>query len=471
MALLGLSDQEVRSFSVVRAVRALYYPEVRQFQEEAAFEFDVSAEASRIDDRQVGGLLIPDDVLQAKQIQQRALTAGSPTGGGHTIDDELQSMIDIFIENTFAADNVSVLSGLQGNISLPGQADRVNLLTGAYDFDFVRFNTTLVDGTKSWSFATVGGNPTLQFESIVDADVNAIQRLRVGDRITVEPSGGGTVIQTWTVAAVDTATNNVTLATGSVSTGITDGTDYDLSVLQITRGWTSETGAALEDEMSFRQVQFTPRHIRAHSRISKQLLVQSHGNIEMLIRNDLARAIAKAVDRALLYGTGGSNNQPVGISGTTGINQSTWSVVDTEAGRAVLKEKVLDAEEALANNNVPDQNGRQVERERMCKVLMSPRMKRRMKTVKFHGDYTDEPLLSDDNMLLGEYMTHYSTQVDHDDFFFCDWKDAVLAIWSGIEIMENPYSEDKEGIIRITTDQMCDVDVLRPTSMYWLNAA
>ena len=220
MAHLGLSKQEVKAFSVVRAIRALYYPEVRQFQQEAAFEYDVSAEAARIDDRPVTGILIPDDVLHSKQVSKRALNATTDASGKHTVDDEIQSIIDIFIESTFAAENVSVLTGIQGNVTLPGQDDRV------------------------------------------------------------------------------------------------------------VAGWTAEQAAATEDEMSFRQVTFTPRHVRSWLRVTKQLLVQAHGNVEMLLRRDLARAIAKAVDRALLYGTG-ANNQPTGISVETGNQQRR----DVDGGR------------------------------------------------------------------------------------------------------------------------------------------
>lgn len=464
MALLGLSDQEVRSFSVLRAVRAMYFPEVQQFQKDAGFEYDVSAEAARMDDRETNGLLIPDDILMAKQISKRALTAGSPAGGGHTIDDEMQSMIDIFVENTFAADNVSVISGLMGNVYLPGQEDRVELVRPNANFDVAQYKTTL--SGKSWT-ADATAN-TMSFDSLVDADETLIESLRKSDRIQIQPAGGGAAIQTWTVESVDEDTHTITFEDVTL-TGLTADTSYRLVII-FGSGWTGETTAAREDQMSFRQVPFTPKHVRSWTRVTKQLLVQSHGNIEMLIRKDLARAIAMAVDRAILYGTG-ATDLPTGIAHTSGINQDTWDVMDTVDGRAVLMEKVLDAEEVLANNNVPDQNGKQVERERMCKVLMSPRMKRRMKTVKFFGDYTDEPLLSDDDMLLGEYKAYYSTQCDMDDFFFCDWKDAVLAIWSGIEIQENPYSEDREGIIRVTTDQMLDTNILRPTSMYHLDAA
>ena len=470
MAYLGLSDHEVKAFSVVRAIRALYYPEVRQYQKEAAFEIDVSAEAARQDDRHVGGVLIPDDVLNAKQIQRRVLTAGSPAGGGRTIDDEMQSMIDIFIEHTFAAENVSVLTGITGTVYLPGQEDRVDLYRGAYTFNVATFNTTLANGTKSWTFTTASNVTKLSFESITAADTALIKKLEAGDQIRV--LNGTTTVQTWTIDSVDVDDVTITLASGSVTTGLTDGDDYTLRLLAVNKGWTPETGAAREDEMSFRQVKFTPHHVRSYTRVTKQLLVQSHTNIEMLIRKDLARAIAKSVDKAILYGVGtDASKDPIGISKTDGINKDTWTVAETKAARRKLIDKVLDAEELLANNNVPDQNGRQIERERMCQILMSPRMRRRMKTVQFFGDNTDNPLLSDDEMLLGEYKTHISSQVEHDDFFFCDWKDAVLALWTGIEIMENPYSEDREGIIRITTDQMLDVNVLRPKSFYWLDAA
>ena len=158
-----------------------------------------------------------------------------------------------------------------------------------------------------------------------------------------------------------------------------------------------------------------------------------------------------------------------------GINSdATWTAGDTKVIRDGLIAKVLDAEELLAENNVPDQNGRQVGKERMCKILMSPRMRRRMKSAQFFGENTDIPLLDKDDMLLGEYMVYTSTQVDTDDFFYADWKDAVLALWSGIE--HRDYGESvilgrqAKGIIRITTDQMCDVGVLRPKSFYWLLA-
>ena len=47
-----------------------------------------------------------------------------------------------------------------------------------------------------------------------------------------------------------------------------------------------------------------------------------------------------------------------------------------------------------------------------------------MKSAQFFGENTDIPLLDKDDMLLGEYMVYTSTQVDTDDFFYADWKDA-----------------------------------------------
>ena len=469
MAHLGLSEHEREAYSLTRAMRAMAFPHNNEARREAEYEFDVSTEAGKIDNREVQGILIPDDITGHRAIpaglpeSYRALTAGSDTGGGYTVDDELQSIIDIFLENNFASRNVTVMSGLRGNVTLPGQDDR------------------------------------------------------------------------------------------------------------IVASWTTETGTAAEDEPTFRQVTLTPRHCRTYLRVTKQLLLQSHASVEMFLRRDISRAIAKKVDRGLLYGIGSkgetaaydfdvtsfgqtsdfdaatgkkwtirtvsgekylvfknlvaadttalnaleegreitiseSNSvvktvtvagsydetntrlpieddsatlttntdyalkatvdpatyETLGIRNSTGIHSFTYDN-STAAKRAdALWENVLSMEEGLAQNNVP--GALEVMTASNCSFLLSPRMKRYMKQVKIFGANTEEPLLSDDDMIL-DYPVYYSTNVNMPDFFFCDWKDTVMGIWSGIEIMENPYSEDKEGIIRFTADQMIDVNVLRPKSL------
>ena len=65
-----------------------------------------------------------------------------------------------------------------------------------------------------------------------------------------------------------------------------------------------------------------------------------------------------------------------------------------------------------------------------------------------------------------DYEAYVTTQVitydnaglitDETTGFFANWEEMMVGMWGGIDIMANPYSKDKEGVVRITIGQMCD---------------
>ena len=117
---VGLEPKEVKRFSFTRALHALTNPTDRKAQEAASFEREVSEAASKKYGRPAGGILVPNEVLQEK----RDLTVGSATAGGNLVATEL--LAGSFIEqlkNSMAimAANPSMLTGLEGNISIPRQ--------------------------------------------------------------------------------------------------------------------------------------------------------------------------------------------------------------------------------------------------------------------------------------------------------------------------------------------------------------
>ena len=360
MAYIGLTDSQRDAFSIVRGVRALAFPNVREYQDAAAFEKDVSKETAEAYDREISenSLVIPDDVLRHKiisegELVERGLLAGTDASGGYTVDDELQSLIDIFVENNWASQNVTVLSGLTGNVTIPGQDNRA------------------------------------------------------------------------------------------------------------TAGWTGEITAAQETQGSFREVAFKPKHARSWTRVSRQLVIQSSFDVEMFIRRDLGRAIAKLVDTALMYGAG-STTEPLGITRQDNIKKFT--VDDSLNGEAQEKliDIVLDAEEHVADENLPEGE---------CEWLISNKMRRRMKQVAFFGDYTEEALIDrNSDLIMGIYPYSTSSQVNAPDAFFARWRDAILAVWEGMRVQVNPYTDDITGQIRITIEKMVDTNLLRQKSFCWTTA-
>ena len=119
--LLGMSPEEVGRFSIVRAINA----QITGDWSRAGFERDCSRAAQQKLGRQTQGFLVPEDVLQRGQWQQRAPYAVGAVGtGGAAVATNL--MGDQFVaalRNSSQVINAGaqVLSGLVGNVDIPRQ--------------------------------------------------------------------------------------------------------------------------------------------------------------------------------------------------------------------------------------------------------------------------------------------------------------------------------------------------------------
>lgn len=117
---VGLSDKEVRQFSVLRALNALANPSDKAAWEAAAFEREVSEAAAKAAGKSARGIFVPGEVLRAK----RDLTVGTATAGGNLVATEL--MADSFIDllrnrSVVTRAGATVMNGLVGNVAIPKQ--------------------------------------------------------------------------------------------------------------------------------------------------------------------------------------------------------------------------------------------------------------------------------------------------------------------------------------------------------------
>jgi HK97 family phage major capsid protein/HK97 family phage prohead protease len=115
---LGLSDKEVKQFSFVRALNYLCNIGDAKARNAAAFEIEVGEAAAKKYERSSNGIVVPNDILR------RDLTVGTPSAGGNLVANELLSGSFIeLLRNRMAMmqAGVTMLTGLQGNISVPRQ--------------------------------------------------------------------------------------------------------------------------------------------------------------------------------------------------------------------------------------------------------------------------------------------------------------------------------------------------------------
>lgn len=116
---IGMTDKEVRRFSVVRALHALANPGNAAARNAAAFEFEASAAAAKAMSREAQGIMLPYDVLRASD-----LIKATASKGGNVVATELLSgsFIDLLRHNMVLSKlGVVNLAGLVGDIAIPKQ--------------------------------------------------------------------------------------------------------------------------------------------------------------------------------------------------------------------------------------------------------------------------------------------------------------------------------------------------------------
>lgn len=208
----------------------------------------------------------------------------------------------------------------------------------------------------------------------------------------------------------------------------------------------AEAAAATESQQTFDQVTFSPKNVSAYTEYSRNLLLQSSIDIENFVRMDLAKTVALKVDYLGLYGSG-SSNEPQGLKNITGINTSDF------AANAPTFAEVVGLETLVAADNADIGT--------LAYALSATGRGNLKTTEKFSS--TGMTIWEQGNTVNG-YRAEVSNQIATHDYFFGNWADLIVAMWGGLDIIVNPYSQDKEGVVRVVLHQSMDINARHPES-------
>jgi HK97 family phage major capsid protein/HK97 family phage prohead protease len=114
---IGMSKNEVKRFSLLRAIRALANPSDRKAQEEAAFEFEASRAAADMYGSTAQGVMIPADVLRSWA--QRDLNTSDDSA---LVPEDFRAgdFVDVLRnQSSVMRAGARMLQGLSGNIAIP----------------------------------------------------------------------------------------------------------------------------------------------------------------------------------------------------------------------------------------------------------------------------------------------------------------------------------------------------------------
>jgi HK97 family phage major capsid protein len=214
--------------------------------------------------------------------------------------------------------------------------------------------------------------------------------------------------------------------------------------------WIStEGGASSESEMVVGSVSLTPRTLGAFTDITRQLMIQSSLDVEALVRDDLAQAIALAIDLGALAGSG-SSGQPTGIKNTGGIN-----VVDFGTAPDLIPTwaQVVEMETKVREDNALGLGGAYISNATMYGAL---------KAVEKAANTAQFVVGADGNM--NGYNTLVSNQVASGDLYFGDFSQLLIGMFGGLDIVVDPHTQATSGTVRIVALQSVDVAVRHATA-------
>jgi HK97 family phage major capsid protein len=210
----------------------------------------------------------------------------------------------------------------------------------------------------------------------------------------------------------------------------------------------SEGGAASESEMTVGSVSMTPKTLGAFTDITRQLMIQSSLDVEALVRDDLATAIALAIDLGALSGSG-SSGQPTGIKNTSGIN-----VVDFGTAPDLIPTfaQVIDMETKVREDNALGNGGAYIANATMYGALKS-----------VAKDAGSGQFVAENNTMNG-YRAIVSNQVASGDLYFGDFSQLLIGMFGGLDVVVDPYTASTTGTVRVVALQSVDCAVRHATA-------
>lgn len=284
------------------------------------------------------------------------------------------------------------------------------------------------------------------------------------DLVKGTATAGGHTIATNLLAQnfIDLLRNRMVLQQAGIT--VLSGLVGDIAIPRQTGGgtayWVAESGAPTESQQAFDQVTMSPKTLGAFTDMSRKLLKQSSLDIEAFVRQDLAMITGLEIDRAGLHGSG-SSNQPTGIAATSGIG----SVAGGTNGLAPTRTHLVNLETEVAQDNADVGN---------LAYITNTKVRGKLKLTEVASN-TGSWTWQDGPTPLNGYRALVSNQVSSaltkgtssgvcSAIFFGNWRDLLMGMWGGLDLMVDPYTASTSGTVRVIVLQDVDIAVRHPES-------
>lgn len=199
---------------------------------------------------------------------------------------------------------------------------------------------------------------------------------------------------------------------------------------------TNEATNITEGQPTLGQLGITPKQVGAYVEVSRLLSMQSE--VEGVLQQHLMAVVGKAIDTAVLQGSGGSG-QPQGLIGTPGVGSATGTSLNV-AGLADMEDDVATAD------------GQSLQ------WITTPAVRKLLRARELA---TGSGAVWAADTVLG-HPAHVTTTMPAATMICGDWSRCVLALWGGLTVEINPYAGFASGVRALRLLVSLDTGLLTP---------
>jgi len=269
----------------------------------------------------------------------------------------------------------------------------------------------------------------------------------------------------------------VVQAGAKVLSGLTSNIAFPKQTGAATAYWVGDnTSTVSESNLTTGLITMSPKQLQATTQYSRMLLQQSVVGIDAIVRQDLALVHALAVDLAALVGTG-STNQPKGLVSITNV-QALTVAADSGQGGLPTWADIVNMEKAVLNSNASVGP---------LAYVTNPTVMARLKQTAKLSNTIAQPIWEGVSNQIGGlvkgtangYDAYSSKQVSSalttgtttgcSYIFFGAWDQLVIGHWGIMELISDPITSARQGLINVTSFEMVDVAARHPESFAFYN--
>ena len=213
-----------------------------------------------------------------------------------------------------------------------------------------------------------------------------------------------------------------------------------------TVGWVAEGGTLPDGGYAPTNVTLAPKHAGGVIELSRQLIQQSSPDANRLVTDDLSALLAQAIDSAAIKG--GGTNEPDGILVAAGVQTASLATLDWPAILALFEKLGLKNCEANAV---------------LASIKTRTKMQAALKDSVAGSAYLWE------NGKVNDVAAYATNQVPDaaagaGTLIAGDFTQALLGIWSEVDLLVNPYAEGpyKRGAVLVRAMSTVDVALRHP---------